>query len=196
MSSMLGSGVEDTFCLVEEALLTRQAFLGTLPHLGQRVYIAESAQVIGDVRLDDDVSIWPGAVVRGDVNHIHIGAGTNVQDGCILHVTHASPYTGEGFALTIGQLVTLGHRAVAHGCQIGDLCLIGIGAIVMDGAVLENEIILGAGALVPPGKHLEGGYLYVGVPARKTRPLTEQERQFLRYSAEHYIALKNRYLNL
>ncbi|MCX8049438.1 MAG: gamma carbonic anhydrase family protein [Methylohalobius sp.] len=175
--------------------MTRQAFAGAVPQLGQRVYVAESAHVIGDVCLDDDVSVWPGAVVRGDVNHIHVGAGTNVQDGCVLHVTHSSPYTGEGFALTIGQFVTLGHRVVAHGCRIGNLCLLGIGAIVMDGAVLENEIILGAGALVPPGKHLEGGYLYVGVPARQVRPLSEQEREFLRYSAEHYIELKNRYLN-
>lgn len=176
--------------------MTRQAFAGHLPQLGQRVYIAESALVLGDVHLDDDVSIWPGAVVRGDVNHIHVGAGTNVQDGCVLHVTHPGPYAPEGFALTIGQFVTLGHRVVAHGCQIGDLCLLGIGAIVMDGAVLGNEIILGAGALVPPGKHLEGGYLYVGVPARQIRPLSEKEREFLRYSANHYIELKNRYLSL
>lgn len=176
--------------------MTCQSFLGQLPKLGQRVYIAESACVIGDVRLDDDVSIWPGAVVRGDVNHIHIGTGTNVQDGCVLHVTHPGPHTAEGFALTIGAYVTLGHRVVAHGCQIGDLCLLGIGAIVMDGAVLESEIILGAGALVPPGKRLAGGYLYVGIPARQVRPLSEQERDFLRYSATHYIELKNRYLNL
>lgn len=176
--------------------MAREAFEGNVPQLGQRVYVADTALVIGDVHLDDDVSIWPGAVVRGDVNHIHIGAGTNVQDGCVLHVTHPGPHTAGGFALTIGQSVTLGHQVVAHGCQIGDRCLIGIGAIVMDGAVLEDEIILGAGALVPPGKYLQGGYLYVGVPARQIRPLNEEERQFLRYSADHYIQLKNRYLNL
>lgn len=176
--------------------MAREAFEGNVPHLGQRVYVADTALVIGDVHLDDDVSIWPGAVVRGDVNHIHIGAGTNVQDGCVLHVTHPGPHTAGGFALTIGQSVTLGHRVVAHGCRIGDRCLIGIGAIVMDGAVLEAEIILGAGTLVPPGKYLEGGYLYVGVPARQIRPLNEEEREFLRYSADHYIQLKNRYLNL
>jgi len=175
--------------------LSREIFEGNLPHLGHRVYIAETALVIGDVHLDDDVSIWPGTVVRGDIHHIHIGNASNVQDGCVLHVTHDGPYSPGGFPLTVGQQVTVGHRAVLHGCQIGDRCLIGIGAIVMDGAVLEDEIILGAGALVPPGKHLQGGHLYVGSPAKQTRPLSDEEKQFLIYSAQQYVELKNRYLN-
>ncbi|GAB4356340.1 MAG: gamma carbonic anhydrase family protein [Methylohalobius sp. ZOD2] len=175
--------------------MPREVFEGNTPHLKERVYVADTALVIGDVHLDEDVSIWPGTVVRGDVNHIHVGPGTNVQDGCVLHVTHAGPYSPDGFPLTIGENVTMGHRAVAHGCRIGDRCLIGIGAIVMDGATLADEIILGAGALVPPGKHLTGGHLYVGTPVRQIRPLTEEERAFLRYSADHYIQLKNRYLN-
>lgn len=163
------------------------------PSLPESAYIAPSAVVIGRVRLGEHVSIWPQAVVRGDVNWIEVGEGSNVQDGAVLHVTHAGPYTGEGYPLKIGRHVTIGHRAVVHGCRIGDLCLIGIGAIVMDGAELEDEVLLGAGALVPPGKRLEGGHLYVGVPAQKRRPLTEEERSFLRYSAEHYLKLKERY---
>ena len=175
--------------------MSRVTFEGNLPHLGHRVYIADTALVIGDVHLDEDVSIWPHVVVRGDIHHIHIGSSSNIQDGSVLHVTHDGPFSPGGFPLTIAQKVTVGHRAVLHGCQIGDLCLIGIGAIVMDGAILEEEIILGAGALVPPGKRLESGHLYIGSPARQSRPLSDQERKFLHYSAEHYVQLKNRYLN-
>lgn len=174
--------------------MTRAAFESHTPQTGNSVYIAKSATVIGDVHLDDDVSIWPGAVVRGDVNHIHIGRGTNVQDGCILHVTHDHAYSPGGHPLIIGQDVTLGHRAVVHGCRIGNFCLIGIGAIVMDGAEIEDQVMLAAGALVPPGKRLESGHLYIGVPAVKKRALTAEELNFLKYSADHYIQLKNRYL--
>jgi len=176
--------------------LNRQTFEDKVPHIGQRVYVADSARVIGDVHLDDDVSVWPQAVLRGDIHHIHVGRASNLQDGCVLHVTHDSPYSPGGFPLRIGQQVTVGHRAVLHGCTVGDRCLIGIGAIVMDGAVLEDEVILGAGALVPPGKRLASGQVYVGSPARPQRPLTEQERAFLRYSTEHYVQLKNRYLGI
>ncbi len=165
-----------------------------LPQIPETAYVAPEATVIGRVTLGEHVSIWPQAVVRGDVNRIEIGFGSNVQDGAVLHVTHAGPYTGEGYPLQIGRYVTIGHRAVVHGCRIGDLCLIGIGAVVMDGAVLEPETLLGAGSLVPPGRKLEGGRLYLGIPARASRPLTEEERRFLRYSAEHYIQLKQRYL--
>jgi len=175
--------------------LTREIFEDNLPHLGHRVYIAETALVIGDVHLDDDVSLWPGVVARGDIHHIHIGTASNIQDGSVLHVTHDGPFSPGGFPLTIGREVTVGHRAVLHGCTIGDRCLIGIGAIVMDGAILEDDIILGAGALVPPGKRLQSGYLYVGSPAHQTRPLSAQEREFLKYSAQQYVELKNRYLN-
>jgi len=171
-----------------------RVFEGKQPHCGDRVFIDDSAVVIGDVTLGDDVSVWPTCVIRGDVECIRIGAGTNVQDGSVLHVSHAGDHAPQGFALTIGQGVTIGHRAVVHGCSIGDHCLIGIGAIVMDGAVLEDHVMLGAGALVPPGKRLESGHLYVGAPAKLARPLTDAEKHFLEYSSRHYIRLKDEYL--
>lgn len=162
--------------------------------IGKSVFIDASAVVIGDVTLGDDVSIWPTTVVRGDVESIVIGEGSNVQDGSVLHVTHAGTYTGQGYPLTIGKGVTIGHRAVVHACTVGDYCLIGIGAIILDGAVLEDYVMLGAGALVPPGRKLESGYLYVGTPARQVRPLNESEKEFLEYSSKQYIQLKNEYL--
>lgn len=164
------------------------------PKIGKSVYIDDSAVVIGDVALGDDVSIWPTTVVRGDVESITIGDGTNVQDGSVLHVSHAGKYSAQGHPLTIGKSVTIGHRAVVHACTVGDCCLIGIGAIIMDDAVLEDYVMLGAGALVPPGKTLESGYLYVGAPAKQARALTESEKEFLEYSAQHYVHLKNEYL--
>lgn len=169
-------------------------FKNSQPKIGKSVYIDDSAVVIGDVTLGDDVSIWPTTVVRGDVESITIGDGTNVQDGSVLHVTHASKYLSRGYPLTIGKGVTIGHRAVVHACTVGDYCLLGIGSIIMDGAVLEDYVMLGAGALVPPGKTLESGYLYVGSPAKQARPLKESEKEFLEYSSQHYIQLKNAYL--
>ncbi len=169
-------------------------FKDHLPKFGNSVYMDQSAQVIGAVNLGDDVSVWPTAVIRGDVEKISIGAGTNVQDGAVLHVSHAGKFSPEGHPLTIGHDVTIGHRAVVHGCTIGNYCLIGIGAIIMDDAVLEDYVMLGAGALVPPGKKLESGYLYVGSPAKPVRELSVTEKAFLAYSAEHYISLKNDYL--
>jgi carbonic anhydrase/acetyltransferase-like protein (isoleucine patch superfamily) len=164
------------------------------PILGESVYIDESAIVIGNVILGDNVSIWPATVVRGDVERITIGDGTNVQDGSVLHVSHAGRFSAQGHPLTIGKGVTIGHKAVVHACTVGDYCLIGIGAIIMDDAVLEDYVMLGAGALVPPGKRLESGYLYVGSPAKQARPLKESEKEFLEYSAQHYIHLKNEHL--
>ncbi len=169
-------------------------FNDKLPNFGESVYIDESAVVIGDVTLGNNVSIWPTAVVRGDVESIKIGDGTNVQDGSVLHVSHAGRYSEQGYPLTIGKCVTIGHKAVVHACSVGDYCLIGIGAIILDGAVLEDYVMLGAGALVPPGKVLESGYLYVGSPVKQARPLKESEKEFLKYSAEHYISLKNTYI--
>lgn len=170
-------------------------FQDQTPKLGQGVYIDDSAVVIGRVLLADDVSVWPMAVLRGDVEHIEVGAGSNVQDGAVLHVSHAGDYSAQGHGLTIGRGVTIGHRAVIHGCKIGNHCLIGIGAIVMDGAELDDYVMLGAGALVPPGKKLAGGHLYVGVPAKASRPLSDNEKAFLAYSSQHYIRLKNHYLS-
>ncbi|MGH8497021.1 MAG: gamma carbonic anhydrase family protein [Gammaproteobacteria bacterium] len=168
---------------------------GRAPSLGARVYIDESAQVIGRVTAGDDVSFWPMAVARGDVNDITIGARSNVQDAAVLHVTHDGPYTPGGIPLTIGEDVTVGHRAVLHACTIGQRCLIGIGAVVLDGAVLEADVMLAAGSLVPPGRRLEPAALYRGVPARRLRSLTGEELEMLRYSAAHYVRLKDRYLD-
>ena len=154
----------------------------------------ESAQVLGDVTLGEDASVWPLTVLRGDVNRISIGARTNVQDNCCLHVTHDGPYTPGGVALVIGEEVTVGHAVTLHACTIGDRCLIGMGAIVLDRAVLEDECFIAAGAIVSPGKRLKGGWLYRGSPAQPVRELTEAERDNLRYSAAHYVRLKNKYL--
>ena len=173
--------------------MSLRPYLDVLPQLGERVYVDPAASIIGQVTLADDVSIWPGAVVRGDVNVIHIGARSNIQDGAVCHVTHDGPYSPGGAALTIGADVTVGHRAVLHACTIGARCLIGMGALILDGAVLEEEVMLGAGALVPPGKRLDSGWLYVGSPARPARLLREAEREFLAYSASHYVRLKDRY---
>lgn len=164
------------------------------PRLGRAVYVADTARVIGDVTLGDEASVWPQAVVRGDVNAIRVGARSNLQDGCVLHVTHDGPYTPGGHALEIGDEVTVGHGAVLHGCRVGDRCLVGIRATVLDGAVIEDEVLLGAGALVPPGKRLESGFLYRGHPARKARVLNTDEREALAYSARHYVELARRYL--
>ena len=169
-------------------------FEGQRPRLGQRVYVADQALVIGQVEIDDDASIWPMTVVRGDVKHIRIGARSNIQDGSVLHVTHDSGYHPGGYALAVGSDVTVGHRVILHGCTIGDRSLIGMGATVMDGAVLEPDLILGAGSLVPPGKTLTSGYLWVGSPARRVRAITDEEREGLLYSAAHYVRLKDRYL--
>lgn len=169
-------------------------FNNQLPSIGKNVYIDDSAIVIGDVILGDDVSVWPTTVIRGDVENIRIGKGTNVQDGSVLHVSHAGDYSAEGSPLIIGKGVTIGHRAVVHACTVGDYCLIGIGAIILDNAILDDYVMLGAGALVAPGKKLEGGYLYVGAPARQVRPLKDSEKEFLEYSYKHYIQLKNEYL--
>ena len=170
-------------------------FKGIVPKVGQDVLIDPSAVVIGDVEIGDRASIWPGVVIRGDVNSIVIGEETNIQDGAILHVTHRSTTNPEGFPLKIGRGVTVGHKAVLHGCTIGDLCLIGIGAIVMDGAVVEDQVMVGAGALVPPGKRLESGHLYVGSPARMARPLKPEEVAYLTYSKDGYVRLKDQHLD-
>ena len=166
-----------------------------VPQLGQRVYVDTSAVVVGDVVLGDDVSVWPQVAIRGDMHAIRIGPRTSVQDGCVLHITHAGPYNPDGWPLTIGADVTIGHNATLHGCTIGDRVLIGMGAIVMDGAVVEEEVVIAAGALVTPGKTLRSGYLYAGSPAREMRPLSETEQTYFLYSAENYVSLKNRYLN-
>ncbi len=165
-----------------------------LPQCGSRVFVDPSAVVIGDVHLADDCSVWPHAVIRGDMHHIRIGARTSVQDGSVLHITHASSFNPGGYPLIIGEDVTIGHQVLLHGCTIGSRVLIGMASIVMDGAHIDDNVILGAGSLVPPGKYLESGYLYVGRPAQQVRALTEQEITFFTYTAGNYVRLKDNYL--
>ncbi|QCR34864.1 gamma carbonic anhydrase family protein [Nissabacter sp. SGAir0207] len=165
------------------------------PQLGQRVMVDPASVVIGDVMLADDVSIWPLVAIRGDVHHVRIGARTNVQDGSVLHVTHKSSYNPAGFPLLIGEDVTVGHKAMLHGCTIGNRVLVGMGSIVLDGAVIEDDVMIGAGSLVAPGKRLVSGYLYLGSPAKQIRPLTPEEIAGLLYSANNYVKWKDEYLN-
>ena len=167
---------------------------GQQPQLGQRVMVDDSAVVLGDVQLGDDSSVWPLTVIRGDMHRIRIGARTSVQDGSVLHITHAGPFNPDGFPLTIGDDVTIGHKVLLHGCTIGNRVLVGMGSIVMDGAVVEDEVIIGAGSLVPAGKTLASGYLYMGSPARQVRELTASEREFFTYTAANYVRLKDSYL--
>lgn len=170
------------------------AYQDQFPEISAGVYIHPSATVIGQVKLGENVSVWPGTVIRGDVNHIHIGAGTNVQDLSVLHVSHKSTWNPAGAPLIIGNNVTIGHKVILHGCTIEDECLIGMGSIVMDKVVVQKHVLLAAGSLVPEGKVLESGYLYMGSPAKKIRALTEQEIAHLMYSANNYMRWKDDYL--
>lgn len=172
-----------------------RSYQNEIPVIGRGVYVDETALVIGRVTLAEDVSLWPYVVARGDVNAIAIGARSNIQDLSVLHVTHDGPYSPGGLPLVIGENVTVGHKCLLHACRIGDRCLIGMGSIVMDGVVIEAEVLLGAGSLVSPGKLLEAGNLYRGNPVKKARALTSQELEMLRYSAAHYVRLKNQYLD-
>ena len=167
---------------------------GISPKLGQRVYIDPAATVIGDVHLGEDASVWPGAVIRGDMHSIRIGDRSNVQDNAVLHITHASDFNPNGWPLNIGDDVVIGHRAVLHGCTVGNRILIGNGAIINDGAVVEDEVIVGAGCMVPPGKTLASGYVYIGNPCKQMRALSEKEKAFFSYSAANYVKLKDEYL--
>jgi len=169
-------------------------YRGQLPRLGSRVYVDPAAVAIGDVEFGDDASVWPMVVVRGDVNHIRIGARSNVQDGAVLHVTHDGPYTPGGYPLVIGADVTIGHGAILHACTIDDACLIGMHATVLDGVHVHKHSIIGAGAVVTPGKVVGEGELWVGNPARCVRTLSSSQIAQLYYSAKHYVKLKDEYL--
>ncbi len=169
-------------------------FQNIAPSIADSAYIDPNACVIGDVHVGADSSFWPMAVARGDVHHIRIGDRTNIQDGSILHVTSDTPFTPGGFPLTIGNDVTVGHGAILHACTIENFCLIGMGATVLDGAVVADKTLVAAGALVPPGKTLESGYLWIGSPAKKARPLSQKELDYLSFSSQHYVELKNKYI--
>lgn len=164
------------------------------PSIDESCYIDSSAVIIGQVSLLAGVSVWPLVVIRSDVNHIKIGARSNIQDGSVLHVSRPTPTTPAGYPLLIGEDVTIAHKVMLHGCTIHDRVLVGMSSIVMDGAVVESDVIIGAGSLVPPGKHLAAGYLYMGSPVRQVRPLTPDECSGLRRSAENYVKLRAAYL--
>ena len=169
-------------------------YLNTSPILGKRVYLHPSCQVIGDVTLGDDSSVWCNTVLRGDVNRIVIGRGSNVQDLSVGHVSHKTPDKPGGSPLIVGDYVTIGHAVVLHGCTIGNECLIGMGSIILDDAVVPDQVVIGAGSLITQGKQLESGMLYMGRPAKAVRKLTGEEIGYLMYSAEHYMKLKDDYL--
>jgi carbonic anhydrase/acetyltransferase-like protein (isoleucine patch superfamily) len=151
------------------------------PTISESAWLAPGCVVIGDVEIGDDASIWYGVVLRGDVHQIRIGARANVQDGSVVHVTAGR------FATIIGEEVTVGHRAVVHGCRVGDGALIGIGAIVLDGASVGAGALVAAGAVVPPGGEIPEGVLAVGAPARVVRPLRAEERRLQRERALAYV---------
>jgi carbonic anhydrase/acetyltransferase-like protein (isoleucine patch superfamily) len=164
------------------------------PKLDATVFVDESAVIIGDVEIGQDSSVWPCTVIRGDMHSIRIGTRTSIQDGSVLHITHASDYNPAGHPLVIGDEVTVGHSVCLHGCTLGNRILVGIGSTILDGAIVEDEVVIGAGSLVPPGKRLESGFLYMGAPVKQIRPLKKSEKEFFSYSANNYVKLKNTYL--
>ena len=164
-----------------------------LPTIAETCFIDPAATVIGDVHIGEDSSVWPGAVIRGDVNCIRIGARTSVQDGSVLHVTHKRHTLPEGWPLIIGDDVTIGHKVTLHGCHLHNCILVGIGSIVLDGVTVEDDVMIGANSLVPPGKTLRSGYLYLGSPCKQVRRLTDAELANLPYQAAHYVKIKDHY---
>lgn len=176
-----------------KSIVAIRSYQGKTPQLADTVYIDASAVLIGDIVIGADSSVWPQVAIRADMHRIQIGERTSIQDDSVLHITHAGPYHPDGYPLIIGHDVTVGHKVLLHGCEIGDRVLIGMGSIVMDGVVIEEDVIVGAGSLVPSGKRLNSGYLYMGAPARQIRPLTEDERRFLVYTAKNYVELKDRH---
>ena len=176
--------------------MTIRSFAQHTPRIHPSAYIDEAALVIGDVEIGADSSVWPMSVVRGDMQSIRIGARSSIQDGSVIHVTHDSRFCPGGQPTLIGDDVTVGHKVILHACTVENLCLIGMGAIVMDKAVLRSRLIIGAGSIVPPGKVLESGYLYVGSPAKQIRALNPSELEFLEYSPQNYQRLKQRYIAL
>lgn len=172
-----------------------RTFQDHTPKIAPTAYIDPFALVIGEVVVEDFASLWPMVVARGDVNKIIIGTRTNIQDGSILHVSHQSS-SSQGRSLMIGERVTVGHQSTLHACTIEHHCLIGIGSIVLDGSVIQPYTFLAAGSLVPPGKVLEGGYLWRGRPTEKVRSLTPEEIEYLTYSADHYVQLAQQHHSL
>lgn len=169
-------------------------FGGEYPEIAASVYVADSAEIIGAVKIEEESSVWPLAVIRGDVNKIKIGRSSNIQDGCILHVNPDNEKKQDWQGLIVGNSVTVGHGAVLHGCRVGDFCLIGIRSIILDAALIQPYCVIGAGSFVPAGMVVEGGFVWAGNPIKKIRPISERERELLIVSARHYVELKDKYL--
>jgi carbonic anhydrase/acetyltransferase-like protein (isoleucine patch superfamily) len=165
-----------------------QSFLDKIPKIHPTVFIAPSADLIGDVEIGAESSIWFNSVIRGDVHFIRIGQRTSIQDGSVLHVTRKTR------PLIIGNEVTVGHHVTLHGCTISNRVLVGMGAIVLDGAVVEEGAMVGAGALITEGMRVPSGFLALGVPAKIRRELTEEETAFLSQSAQNYVELSRLYM--
>ncbi|HKE48921.1 MAG TPA: gamma carbonic anhydrase family protein [Rhodanobacteraceae bacterium] len=170
-----------------------RSFHGFQPEVSPTAYVDPAAHVIGHVAIGHDSSIWPAAVVRGDMHKIRIGERTNIQDGALLHVTHDTQYTLGGFALTVGSDVTIGHGAALHGCTVQDACLIGMHATILDGTLIKRHALIGAGAVVAQGRVVGEGELWVGNPARCVRLLNSEEIQQIYYAARQYVRLKSQY---
>jgi len=169
-------------------------FLDKTPVIADSAYVDESAVIIGDVTLGADVSIWPMVVARGDHQSIIIGDKTNVQDGTVIHIASNNEFVPGGLPCIVGEGVTVGHKAMLHACTIGNYCLIGMSSTILDGAVIEDNVMIGAGSLVPMGKRLESGYLYIGAPVKQVRKLADRERFYIDYSWKHYIDTKNSFI--
>jgi carbonic anhydrase/acetyltransferase-like protein (isoleucine patch superfamily) len=164
-----------------------RGFAGHRPSVDPSAFVSDTATVIGQVTVGARSSIWFGAVLRGDVYHIRIGEETSIQDNTVIHVTH------DRHATQVGSRVTVGHNVTLHGCTVGDLCIIGMGAVILDNATIGERCIVGAGALVTPGTKIPAGHLAVGSPARPKRALTDEEQAWLADSAQHYVELGQRY---
>jgi len=161
---------------------------GKTPKLGERVFVADGACIIGDVEIGDETGIWFNAVIRGDVNYVRIGSRTSIQDGAVCHVTL------DLYPLLVGSDVTVGHRAVIHGCKIGDGCLIGMGAVILDDAEIGEQSIIAAGSVVAPRAKIPPRTLAVGAPAKPKRPVTAEELKEIEEGAAHYVKLAQSYM--
>jgi carbonic anhydrase/acetyltransferase-like protein (isoleucine patch superfamily) len=174
--------------------MTVKSFQSKVPQIGEQVWIDDSAVIIGDVTIGKDSSVWPLVSIRGDMHRIRIGERCSIQDNSCLHITHDSQHNPGGFPVEIGNDVTVGHQVMLHGCTIGSRVLIGMSSTLLDGVVVEDDVMIGAGSLVPQGKCLASGYLYFGTPVKQIRPLSEQEIAYLKYGAANYVKLKDAYL--
>ncbi len=171
-----------------------QNYQNKKPNIASSAFVHQSACIIGDVAIEEDASIWPMAVLRGDINTIKIGKRSNIQDGTVIHVSHDCEYYPGGFPVIVGDDVTVGHKVILHGCLIKNNVLIGMGSTILDGAVIEDNVVIGANSLVASNKILESGYLYLGAPVKRVRKLTELELKLLKDSPAHYVEVKNKYI--